>query len=147
MHSSRMRTARSSSCPAGVNQAPAPLPQEQAPRTRHPPGVGPPGSSHPPPQSSPPSRHPPGSRHPPLNILPCPKLRLRVVKITSYMCIHTHTHTHTHTQFHDSHNALNPVTLMAGFINMSDVKSVANSFMSGVHTHLQAKYHVRFHLV
>ena len=39
--------------------------------TRHPPG-----SRHPPR-----SRHPPVDRHMPVNILPCPKLRLRAVKI------------------------------------------------------------------
>ena len=115
MHSSRMRTARSSSCPGGIStryppgadtpsweQAPpwtrhpreqdpleqAPLPwtrhpsPEQAPpspQTRHPPGPGTPWSRHPPGAGNLRTRHPPVDRHTPVNILPCPKLRLRAV--------------------------------------------------------------------
>ena len=122
MHSSRMRTARSSSRAGGLHQAP---PQDQPPRactppeaspppwSRHPPGTGtlqdqtpreqvpsheqahplgagtpleqaPPRSRHPPRDQTIPSprrRHPPPvDRHTPVNILPCPKLRLRAVK-------------------------------------------------------------------
>ena len=66
IHSSRMRTARSSSRPGGLHQAPPnwdQTPRDQAPPTRHPPGPG----------------TPPVDRHTPVNILPCPKLRLRAV--------------------------------------------------------------------
>ena len=57
----------------GLNQAPCP-PQDQAPppETRHPPGT-----RHPPPGPGTPTV----DRHTPVNILPCPKLRLRVVKM------------------------------------------------------------------
>ena len=55
MHSSRMRTARSSS------------------RGGSPPGA-PPGTMH-----------PPVDRHTPVNILPCPKLRLRAVNILNIL--------------------------------------------------------------
>ena len=59
MHSSRMRTARSSSRPGGVSISP--------PRTRHPPQ-----SRHPPPEQTPPRDQapplpPPRSRHPPVD--------------------------------------------------------------------------------
>ena len=83
----RMRTARSS-----LHQAPPPTgarppgpgtppeagtPPEQAhPRSRNPPGPRTP-QEHGPPRS----RHPPVDRHIPVNILPCPKLRLRAVKM------------------------------------------------------------------
>ena len=70
MHSSRMRTARTSSRPRGLNQAPLrtrhpwirrPLPQEQTPQTRHHPGADPPDqvSAHPLGQASPGTRYPP----------------------------------------------------------------------------------------
>ena len=56
MHSSRMRTARSSSCHRGVLHTPpgasTPHPWEQAPQ-----GAGNPQSRHPPEQASPRSRH------------------------------------------------------------------------------------------
>ena len=55
MHSSRMRTARSSSRPGGVS-------------TKHPRDQNPPGPDT-----------PPVYRHTPANLLPCPKLRLRAV--------------------------------------------------------------------
>ena len=68
MHSSRMRSARSSSRPGGLHQAPPS-------GTRHPPQ-----DQAPPPPSG--TRHPlPVDRHTPVNILPCPKLRLRAVKM------------------------------------------------------------------
>ena len=74
MHSSRMRTARSSSRAGGLHQAP---PQDQPPRActlpwkqapleqvppwnRHPPGPDPPGAG-----TLPGAGTPPGSRHPP----------------------------------------------------------------------------------
>ena len=66
MHSSGMRTARSSSRPGGVS-------------TRHPPGPHqtPPGEGTPLGAGTLPG---PGTpRHTPVNILPCPKLRLRAV--------------------------------------------------------------------
>ena len=132
MHSSRMRTARSSSRAGGLHQAPPqdqppractlpgsrpPLeqappgtgtPQDQTPGSRYPPrsrhtpweqahpwsrhpsvGRHPPGAGTPPEQApprdqtipSPRRRHPPPvDRHTPVNILPCPKLRVRAVK-------------------------------------------------------------------
>ena len=61
MHSSRMRTARSSSRPGGLHQAP--------PGSRLPPDQAPPWDQAP----------PPVDRHTPVNILLCPKLRLRAV--------------------------------------------------------------------
>ena len=61
MHSSRMRTARSSGHPGGVATRHPPL-EQASPRSRHPPGAG-----------------TPVDRHMPVNILPCPKLRLRAV--------------------------------------------------------------------
>ena len=101
MHSSRMRTARSSSRPGGVSTRH--LPQDQTPpRTRHPaprtrslPGPDtPPGTRHPP------TRHPPGpgtpwdqtppvDRHTPVSILPCPKLRLQAVTRLHASRMHT----------------------------------------------------------
>ena len=91
MHSSRMRTARSSSRRGrGLYQAPPPPPEQAPPpREQAPPGPDPPMSWHPLPPGS---RHPPGpdpldqasplvDRHTPVNILPCPKLRFRAVKI------------------------------------------------------------------
>ena len=47
MHSSRMRTARSSSRPGGLHQAPpreqaSPRPKQAPPGSRHPPGADPP---------------------------------------------------------------------------------------------------------
>ena len=63
MHSSGMRTARSSSRPGG-------FPSGTPPRPCTPPGAG-----------TPRTRHPPVDRHTPVNILPCPKLRLRAVMI------------------------------------------------------------------
>ena len=59
-----------------LEQAPPPPRAGTPPGTRHPTGAGTPWSRH-----SPGSRHPPMSRHTPVNILPCPKLRLRAVKI------------------------------------------------------------------
>ena len=69
MHSSRMHTARSSS------------------RWGWSPPSNPPGTRHPLDQTPPPrpgtyqTRHPPVDRQTPVNILPCPKLCLRAVKI------------------------------------------------------------------
>ena len=84
MHSSRMRTTRSSSRTGGLHQArQGPYPPEQTPpgadtpqeqashQSRHPPEQAPPGTRHPHG-----TRHPPVDRHTPVNILPCPKLRL-----------------------------------------------------------------------
>ena len=69
-----MRTARSSSHPGGcLHQAP--------PGSRHPSG---PGTPNPPGADTPQNQSPPreqNSWHTPMKILPCPKLRLRVVKI------------------------------------------------------------------
>ena len=96
MHSSRMRTARISSCPGGgLHQGPpgSRPPRTRHPQTRHPPGTRPPpGADHLGPGSPPRTRHPPpgadppGTRHPPwtewqtgAKILPCSKLRLRAV--------------------------------------------------------------------
>ena len=66
MHSSRMRTTRSSSraggAPPGTPRGPG------TPRTQTPPGPG-----------TPTGPDPPVDRHTPVNILPCPKLRLRAV--------------------------------------------------------------------
>ena len=88
-----MRTARSSSR-GGLHQAP---PQEQVPPDQPPSWTSPsgpgtlsrdqalPGPGTPQDQAPPRSRHPPGAGTPPVdrhtlvNILPCPKLRLRVV--------------------------------------------------------------------
>ena len=65
MHSSRMRTACSSSCPGGVSTRRPPRagtpPGPGIPRTRHPPEETPPGDQAPPPGSTPPL----GTRHPP----------------------------------------------------------------------------------
>ena len=69
MHSSRMRTARSSS-------RPAPPPPEQALLDQ-----APPWEQAPPQTRRPPEQTPPVDRHTPVNILPCPKLRLRAVII------------------------------------------------------------------
>ena len=72
-HSSRMRTARSSSSRRGLHQAPPPGSRPPSPRgSRH----------HPPPTADTPGAYiPPVDRHTPVNILPCPKLRLRAVII------------------------------------------------------------------
>ena len=91
MHSSRMRIARSSS----RGESPSGTPREQAPPKQAPPqeqihtpwDQAPPGadtplqSRHPSPGADTPrTRHPPLlDRHTPVNILPCPKLRLRAV--------------------------------------------------------------------
>ena len=73
MHSSRMRSARSSSRPGGSPSGTPLRNQAPPPRTRH----HPPGTRHPPR-----TRHPlPVDSHTPVNILPCPKLRLRAVKM------------------------------------------------------------------
>ena len=65
MHSSGMRTARSSSRPGGST-----------------PGTPKSGSRHSPGAGMPPDQAPPSvDRHTPVNILPYPKLRLRAVKI------------------------------------------------------------------
>ena len=86
MHSSRMRTARSSSRQGGGS--PPGTPPEQAPGTRHPPGAGTPlepgtpRTRHPPGPGTPPDQAPPrgqNSWHTLLKIWPCPKLRLRAV--------------------------------------------------------------------
>ena len=86
MHSSRMRTACSSSRPGG---APPGTPREQIPPqdqaslgSRYlPPGPGTPGTRHPP-GARPPDQAPPlVDRHTPVNILPCPKPRLRAIII------------------------------------------------------------------
>ena len=63
MHSSRMRTARSSSRPGGVLHQ-APHPESGIPPEQIPPGPG----------------TPPVDRQTPVNILPCRKLRLRAVR-------------------------------------------------------------------
>ena len=90
MHSSRIRTARSSSRLGG---SPPGTPPEQPP-----PGPGnPPGPGTPPDQAPPRTRHPPdqapprtrppceqNSWHTLVKILPCPKLRLRAVNIPAY---------------------------------------------------------------
>ena len=111
MHSSRMRTAGSSSHPGGLHQSPTPgadtllgagtpreqLPPDQIPLEQTPPGAGnPPRSRHPPEQAPPPDQAPPRSKpplgpgtppcrqnswHTLLKILPCLKLRLRVIII------------------------------------------------------------------
>ena len=100
-----MRTARSSGRPGGgLHQAPllgagtplgaappdqVPPPWEHTPRRRHPPATlnmapltdqahTPPGEA--PLEEVPPGVEPPVDRHTPVNILPCPKLRLRAVK-------------------------------------------------------------------
>ena len=76
MHSGRMRTVRDSGSPGGLHQA---SPRGQTPPgTRHPPSPGP----------DPRTRHPPVERHTPVNILPCPKLRLRAVIIHSSLKYH-----------------------------------------------------------
>ena len=54
MHSSRMRTARSSGRPGGIS-------------TRHPPGAYPPGPGTPPGLGIPPGPSTPGTKHPPRN--------------------------------------------------------------------------------
>ena len=83
MHSSRMRAARSSSRWRGLYQSP---PGPDPPGTRHPPGPGTPQTRPPGTRYCPRTKHsPPGSgipavdRHTPVNILPCPRLRLRAV--------------------------------------------------------------------
>ena len=76
MHSSRMHTARSSSRPRGVSTRHPPeqvspwpgTPRAGTPQTRHPPRADPPACGQ-------------NSWHTLLKILPCPKLRLRAVKI------------------------------------------------------------------
>ena len=59
MHSSRMRTTRSSSRPRGVSTRYPPGPGTPPPETRHPPGT-----RHPP-EQTPPISGTPGTRHPP----------------------------------------------------------------------------------
>ena len=71
MHSSRMRTVRSSSRRGDLHQA-TPLGPCTTP---------PPGTMHPPGTMPPRDHAPPVDRHTNVNILPCPKLRLRAVKI------------------------------------------------------------------
>ena len=78
MQTSRMHTARSSSRWGGLHQAPPDqTPQDQAPL----PGPDPPGAGtpHPGTRHPPLAQAPPVDRHTPVNILPCPKLRLRAV--------------------------------------------------------------------
>ena len=73
----------------GLNQAPPqtrhPKPgthlEQAPPGTRPPPGPGTPPDQAPPRTRHPQTRHPPVDRHTPVNILPCPKLRLRAVII------------------------------------------------------------------
>ena len=73
MHSSSMRTVRSSSRRGGGGSPHIPPPaQDQV----HPPGPGTPA--------------PAVDRHIPVNILPCPKLRLRAVKILRCRQLRTH---------------------------------------------------------
>ena len=78
MHSSRMCTTRSSShWGEGLHQAPPPragTPQDQNPQEQ-----APPQSSTPLGQALPRDQTLPVDRHTPVNILPCPKLRLRAV--------------------------------------------------------------------
>ena len=91
-----MRTARSSSRPEGGDPPPPGpgTPQTRYPQTRHPPrpgtvpdqvpllGAGTPQTRHPPGPSTllPSDQAPPlVDRHTPVNLLPCPKLRLRAV--------------------------------------------------------------------
>ena len=75
MHSSRMRTTRSSSHQGDLHQAPPPT---RPPQSRHP-SQG----RHTTPLGFAPPRDqtPPVDRHTSVNILPCPKLRLRAVKM------------------------------------------------------------------
>ena len=84
MHSSRMRTARSSSRLGVSTMHP---PRADTP----PPGQCTPESRHHHPGSRPPRDHahtPAVDRHMPVNILPCPKLRLRaVIKNTNTLLI------------------------------------------------------------
>ena len=104
MHSSRMHTARSSSRPGGLQQAPlgpgthpgpcTPPRTGTHPRDQAPPIPGTPnGTRHPSQSQAPPPPGPdppPVDRHTPVNILPCPKLRLREVKSkdhVSCMCL------------------------------------------------------------
>ena len=86
MHSSRMHTARSSGRPGVVStrhpsqeQAPqqeqAPPPEQASPPEQAPPWEQTPRAGTPGPVT------PPVDRHTPVNILPCPKLRLRAVNI------------------------------------------------------------------
>ena len=63
MHSSRMRTARSSSRPGGLHQAPPPGPDP--PLSRHPPGPDPRGPDPRRAGTPPGPGTPPGTRHPP----------------------------------------------------------------------------------
>ena len=102
MHSSRIRTARTNSHLGG---SPDPT-LEQTPL-----GIGTPGTRHPRDQAPPPpgpgiplgpgthspsTRHHTGpgtplvDRHTPVNLLPCPKLRLRAVKIRRILQIMLH---------------------------------------------------------
>ena len=86
MHSSRMRTARSSGRLGGACFGGSP---PGTPQARPPPGTGtpPPHNWEQAPlrdQAPPGTRHPPVDRHTPVNILPCPKLRLRAA-ITSFL--------------------------------------------------------------
>ena len=78
MHSSRMCTAHSSS---RGGSPPGTPPGADPPWSRHPPGSRHPRTRHPLGAGTPWTRHPPVDRHTPVNILPCPKLRLRAVNI------------------------------------------------------------------
>ena len=82
MHSSRIRTVCSSADLGGLHQA---IPLEQAhPPEQVAPGAGTPlGPDNPPGTRQPPRDQAqlPVDRHTPVNMLPCPRLRLQVVKI------------------------------------------------------------------
>ena len=82
MHSSRMRTDRSSSrCGGCVHQAP---PDYAPPWDQTPTPLGPDTPRNQTPQDQvPPGTGTPLDRHTPVNILPCPKLRLRAVIIST----------------------------------------------------------------
>ena len=98
MHSSRMRTARSSSCRGGGSPPGTPWDQTPTDQAHSPPGTRPLWTRHPsqtrPPLGPPPPgpgtptplepgipqhQAPPVDRYTPVNILPCPKVRLRAV--------------------------------------------------------------------
>ena len=117
MHSSRMRTARSSSHLGGVSTRHPPgtrppcnqtAPPEQAPQDQEPLGPGTPPRIRHPPGTRPPGAGPPGTRHPPwtewqtgVKILPCPKLRLRaVIRIYYYLSCISKTKSTPATDYH-----------------------------------------------
>ena len=85
MHSSRMHTTHSSDCRGGGSPPGTPLwDQVPPPRPDTPLGPGTPPARHPPRAGTPQEQAPPVDRHTPVNILPCPKLRLRAVKTNDW---------------------------------------------------------------